>query len=239
MGKNYLLKITYSWGDEEPEMRFDSFENAWDEAKRLALNEVQTYCTEDQPGEDASIYIISSSILQEGVISLLYTDDHSECRYTVCPEETNCSRYEHYYSYSERAKHLKFWSDGYGYLRDGHVGITFDELPEPLKKPYRELWNEEAKCLEYLTEYNGGYYIAVGEDYSEDRRGKSKCLQAIFNARELLQKPNMNKCQLLYCDASMSENRYTYTLYFLIPVDVTKIEFEAIEEAAVAALGYE
>lgn len=239
MGKNYLLKITYSWGDEEPEMRFDSFENAWDEAKRLALNEVQTYCTEDQPGEDASIYIISSSILQEGVISLLYTDDHSECRYTVCPEETNCSRYEHYYSYSERAKHLKFWSDGYGYLRDGHVGITFDELPEPLKKPYRELWNEEAKCLEYLTEYNGGYYIAVGEDYSEDRRGKSKCLQAIFNARELLQKPNMNKCQLLYYDASMSENRYTYTLYFLIPVDVTKIEFEAIEEAAVAALGYE
>ena len=236
MGKNYLLKITYSWGDEEPEMRFDSFENAWDEAKRLALNEVQTYCTEDQPGEDASIYIISSSILQEGVISLLYTDDHSECRYTVCPEETDCSRYERYYSYAERAKHLKFWSDGFGYLYDGHVGIAFDELPEPLKKPYRELLNEEAKCPEYLTEYDGGYYIAVGEDYSEDRRGKSKCLQAIFNARELLQKPNMNKCQFLYCDASMSENRYT--LYFLIPVDVTKIEFETIEEAAVAALWY-
>ena len=46
----------------------------------------------------------------------------------------------------------------------------------------------------------------------------------------------MNKCQLLYCDASMSENRYT--LYFLIPVDVTKIEFEAMEKAAVAALWY-
>lgn len=33
----WLLKISYSWGDEEPYQEFNSFEEAWDTAKRMLV----------------------------------------------------------------------------------------------------------------------------------------------------------------------------------------------------------
>ena len=37
----WLLKISYSWGDEEPYQEFNSFEEAWDTAKKYACNEAE------------------------------------------------------------------------------------------------------------------------------------------------------------------------------------------------------
>lgn len=37
----WLLKISYSWGDEEPYQEFNSFKEAWDTAKKDACNEAE------------------------------------------------------------------------------------------------------------------------------------------------------------------------------------------------------
>ena len=38
----YLLKISYSWGDEESDIPMNSFEEAWEYAKKLAKPEEET-----------------------------------------------------------------------------------------------------------------------------------------------------------------------------------------------------
>lgn len=37
----WLLKISYSWGDEEADQKFCSFEDAWKAAKDMAINETE------------------------------------------------------------------------------------------------------------------------------------------------------------------------------------------------------
>lgn len=43
----WLLKISYSWGDEEPYQEFNSFKEAWDTAKKDACNEVMVLLPPD------------------------------------------------------------------------------------------------------------------------------------------------------------------------------------------------
>lgn len=58
---------------------------------------------------------------------------------------------------------LKFWSNAAGDLHHyGQYDLNDDsELPKELQRAYDELWNEGSGCLEYLTEFDGKYYVAL------------------------------------------------------------------------------
>lgn len=90
----WLLKISYSWGDEEPYQEFNSFEEAWDTAKRMLVMKQKQH----------PLKLMMKPVKQDlqfekeedrGRISLHYTYDNSYCYYDVLPQEvtdTDCIR---------------------------------------------------------------------------------------------------------------------------------------------------
>ena len=70
----WLLKISYSWGDEEPYQEFNSFEEAWDTAKKYACNEAETASIEAN-NETCEIGLTFEKEENRGRISLHYTYD--------------------------------------------------------------------------------------------------------------------------------------------------------------------
>lgn len=81
-----LLKISYSWGDEEPYQEFNSFEEAWDTAKKDACNEAEIAPIEAND-ETCEIGLTFEKEEDRGRISLHYTYDNSYCYYDVLPQE--------------------------------------------------------------------------------------------------------------------------------------------------------
>ena len=73
----YLLKISYSWGDEEADQEFTSFEDAWKEAKAMAIDESETTSEE----YECEIGLFFNK--EEGLIKLHYTYDDSYCFYKI------------------------------------------------------------------------------------------------------------------------------------------------------------
>lgn len=43
MKRKYLLKISYSWGDEEEPIECNSYEETWAKAKELAIKEAHSF----------------------------------------------------------------------------------------------------------------------------------------------------------------------------------------------------
>lgn len=88
------VKISYSWGDEEPYQEFNSFEEAWDTAKKDACNEAEIASIEAND-ETCEIGLTFEKEEDRGRISLHYTYDNSYCYYDVLPQEvtdTDCIR---------------------------------------------------------------------------------------------------------------------------------------------------
>ncbi len=62
---------------------------------------------------------------------------------------------------------LKFWSNALGELHcRGEHSITEEELPDELKRAYRELWTDNCGSLCYLVETSDGYGIALINEYN-------------------------------------------------------------------------
>lgn len=78
--KVFLLKIAYSWGDEESDIRCSSFEEAWKTAKEMAINEAEI--TSEEHGCEIGVSICKAG----GQISLHYTYDDTYCIYNVVEE---------------------------------------------------------------------------------------------------------------------------------------------------------
>ena len=76
----FLLKIGYSWDDEEPDEEFDSEEQAWDKALSLAIKEANVSSEEHA----CSIPLFVDS--KEKKIMLYYSYDNEWCRYSVIRE---------------------------------------------------------------------------------------------------------------------------------------------------------
>lgn len=76
----YLLKISYSWGDEEPDQEFTSFKEAWERAKEMAIDESEI------ASEEHECEIGLSFDKEEGNIRLHYTYDDEYCFYNVMKE---------------------------------------------------------------------------------------------------------------------------------------------------------
>jgi len=67
------------------------------------------------------------------------------------------------------SKGIIYWSNACG---DLHYNGEYDlkspsELPFELQHAYRKLWEENSLLLEYLTEYNGKYFIAIIRELDE------------------------------------------------------------------------
>lgn len=75
--KKYLLKISYSWGDEEPDIECKSFDEAWRKAKEMAINEAEIV------SEEHECEIGLSLCKTEWKISLHYTYDDEYCVYSI------------------------------------------------------------------------------------------------------------------------------------------------------------
>lgn len=75
----YLIKISYSWGDEESDIKCQSKSDAWSEAKSLAIDEAEIYALEH--GCEVGL----SFDKENGTITLHYTDDDTYCYYNIVP----------------------------------------------------------------------------------------------------------------------------------------------------------
>ena len=71
---------------------------------------------------------------------------------------------------------FKYWSNACGDLhRNGNEFITEAELPEPLKRAYKELWGETWGSLCYLVETPDGYGVALVNEYDDYTASVKKC----------------------------------------------------------------
>ena len=78
--KKWLLKIGYSWGEEEPDQVFLSKEDAWEKARQMALEEAETASWE----HDCEVGLAFDK--EAYAITLHYTYDSEYCRYSVIEE---------------------------------------------------------------------------------------------------------------------------------------------------------
>lgn len=77
MEERWMLKIAYSWGDEESDLIFTSFDDAWTKAKLMALEEIEICNIE----HDLEMGLFINE--EEKRIILHYTYDDSYCFYDV------------------------------------------------------------------------------------------------------------------------------------------------------------
>lgn len=81
----YVLHIEYSWGDQEPDQKFSTKEDAWKKAMSMAITEADTASDEK---EDGTAEIIMEKAKSE--ISLIYqnsAEENSFCRYYITKEK--------------------------------------------------------------------------------------------------------------------------------------------------------
>lgn len=81
----YVLHIEYSWGDQEPDQKFSTKEDAWKKAMSMAMTEADTASDEK---EDGTAEIIMEKAKSE--ISLVYpksAEENSFCRYYITKEK--------------------------------------------------------------------------------------------------------------------------------------------------------
>lgn len=75
---------------------------------------------------------------------------------------------EKYMEVTGEMNKLMYWSNCCGDLHfHGERDITKEELPPELARAYEELWSENGGVLEYLSEYEGKYYLAMIAEYDE------------------------------------------------------------------------
>lgn len=79
--KEWLVKIAYSWGDEESDNRFRTREEAWEFALDAFKTEVNE--TINLHPDDCLMYCKTDK--EKGEIILMYPDN-TQCKYTVCKE---------------------------------------------------------------------------------------------------------------------------------------------------------
>lgn len=232
---NFLLKISYSWGETEPDQEFDTFEHAWEHARRMALNEAETASCEQE--EEIGLFFQKYEENQTGCITLHYQYDDTYCYYTVV---NSAKKFIMHHSSGDLLKHLNFWCNGCGDLHyNGKRDIQEEELPDPLKQAYHELWSEGAGCLEYLVDYDGIYYLAIEGEYIQEELEDDGILYraAVKNVRKLLENPAFSGC--MATASADVDDKNGNAIYFLVPALTPKEIFDEMEKQIIKALDNE
>ena len=139
-----------------------------------------------------------------------------------------------YTSWGELFSKLKFWYSGSGgFYYNGECYITEDDLPTPLKYAYNNLWSEGSGCLECLADYNGNYYLAIEGEYDSDNENFLEAYtKAVVGIVELLNQNN--DCKVII--NANHDSLWNKKIYFLVPAEMEKKEFNKLEKQVVAAL---
>jgi hypothetical protein len=129
---------------------------------------------------------------------------------------------------------LKFWCSEFGELHyHGEYPIAEDDLPYSLEYAYEELWSKGSGCHEYLVDYNGNYYLAIEEEYdSDDENFLVAYTKAVVGITELLSQTN--DCKVII--NANPDSLWSKEIYFLVPAEMEKKEFDKLERQVVAAL---
>lgn len=226
---SFSLRISYSWGEDEPEQTFGSFESAWKKACQMALKETETVCADHE--QEVGMRIEKSE--ECGLIVLHYTYDNTYCYYHIGQEIKNSENCMFFNESSELLDHLKFWCSGCGDLHyHGERDITEEELPEPLRYAYHHLWSEGAGCLEYITEYDGEYYLAIEYEYDKDEYLQFR--GAVQKMNQLLADPAFDGCRMVIGEGTEPDDRSG--IYALIPAKTSEEDFNKLEMQVVKAL---
>lgn len=143
---------------------------------------------------------------------------------------------EIYTSWEELYNKLNFWCSGCGDLHyHGEYDITEDDLPSPLRYAYNELWSEGSECLEYIVDYNGSYYLAIEGEYDiDDENFIEVYTKAVVGIVELL--AQNNDCKVIINANANPSSLLNKEIYFLVPAEIGKKEFDKLEGQVVAAL---
>lgn len=145
------------------------------------------------------------------------------------------NRIEIYTSREELYSKLKFWCNGYGYLHyHGEYPIAEDDLPYSLEYAYEELWSEGSGCCcKYLVDYNENYYLAIEGEYdSDDENFLEEYTKAVVGIVELLSQNN--DCKVII--NANHDSLWNKEIYFLVPAEMEKKEFDKLEKQVVATL---
>ena len=145
-------------------------------------------------------------------------------------------KYYEFDSELELNRHLKYWSNCCGELH--HYGEydleDVSELPEALQRAYNELWKEENGCLEYLTEYDGNYFIALVSEFDDTFADDSNISMnelykiAKRNALELYHQ-DLFKNTVLVIGKETGCNE-CHEVIFLVPAMETENVYDEIED---------
>lgn len=129
---------------------------------------------------------------------------------------------------------LKFWCNGRGYLHyHGEYPITKDDLPYSLEYAYEELWSEDFGFCEYLVDYKGNYYLAIEGEYdSDDENFLEAYTKVVVGIVELLSQNN--DCKVII--NANPDSLWSKEIYFLVPAEMEKKEFDKLEKQVVATL---
>lgn len=128
---------------------------------------------------------------------------------------------------------LKYWSNDCGELHHwGEFDITEDELPEPLKKAYRNTWSENYDFYCYLMETaKDGYCVALiaeyDKTYGEDvgKTVEELWEQAKTEAHLLENHKEFDAASFYVCERSGFDDCHEVIVCF--PANIKKEELEA------------
>jgi len=141
---------------------------------------------------------------------------------------------EIYTSGKELYSKLKFWCSRCGDLHyHGEYDITEDDLPSPLRYAYNKLWSEGTGCLKYIVDYNGSYYLAIEGEYDvDDENFLGVYTKAVIGVTELL--TQNNNCKVII--NANPDSVWDKEIYFLVPAEMEKKEFDKLEKQVMTAL---
>lgn len=126
---------------------------------------------------------------------------------------------------------IKFWSNSGGELHHhGEYDISEDELPEPLQRAYKELWNDGICGLNYLVETPKGYGIALINEYDTYTSSTYDCpmddlfLMAMKDGLNISIHPEFSLADVYIGEYSGCGNCHELVVVF--PADIPKEEFD-------------
>ena len=235
----YFLKISYSWGDEEPLIPVDSFEHGWEKAKAMAINELETSCT----GHECENGISFDE--ENRKIAVHYMYDNEYCYYEVIKKDSMEKTEAHSFTVTEGTfekeyeftssdslmEHLKYWSSATGDLDFEDECMNEDSLPDELKRAFNILWEEGNGCLEYLVEFEGKYYVALVSEFDDFNRGGMNMdeIYAEIKTKALeIHNSELFKHTVLVCGKGTGPEN-CHEIIFLVPAMEEKSIYDAIE----------
>ena len=137
----------------------------------------------------------------------------------------------------ERYEVVKYWCNAIGELNyHGKYDLTEEELPDPLRRAYRELWSEGCYgSLCYLVDTHDGYGVALLNEYdSVTAEEAGTDMDGLFklcaeDAMNIARSDKFDGAQIYALERSGFDD--CHELIVVFPADTSVEKFDAAAEA--------